>query len=210
MRSEADDHVLSDAPKPREFSAVEVGRIQQRCKYQRSRKSANHRAVLGRNGIEVVNRPQTSGSGHILGNDSGITRQVLAHESADQSAVEVITTAHAEPDDHRDRMSLVEIFRGGLCGGRAGAQQNSYRNQSYDAHSALLTRRWPEACHIAIQSYASYVFPSRQRRKRGEAWALNARASQPVECATQREQPGQRCFLRSGRNPQMSPREWHG
>src|SRR6516164_5115137 len=159
MRSEADDHVLSDAPKPSEFSAVEVGRVQQRRKYQRSRKSANHRAVLGRNGIEVVDRPQTSGPGHVLGNDCGITGQVSAHESADESAVEVITTADAKPDDHRDRMSPVEIFRRArLCGRRGGAQQKSYRNQSDDAHFALLTCGWPRVVILPYNPMRAMFF----------------------------------------------------
>src|SRR6516164_10510312 len=170
MRSEADDHVLSEAPKPGEFSAVEVGRVQQRCKHQRSRKSANDRAVLGRNRIEVVDRPQTSGSGHVLGNDCGITGQVLAHESADEPAVEVITTAHAKPDDHRDRMSPVEIFRrAGLCGRRAGTQQKSDRNQSYEAHFAPL---W--LAKVVILPYnpmRAMLFLQGNGRKRGEASA---------------------------------------
>src|SRR4029077_14249114 len=120
MRSEADDHVLSDAPKPSEFSAVEVRPVQQRCKYQCSRKSADRRAILGRNGIEIIDRPQASSSGHVLRNDSGVAGQVFAHESTDEPAVEVITTAHAKPDDHRDRMSLIEIFHlAGLYGQRA-------------------------------------------------------------------------------------------
>ena len=48
-------------------------------------------------------------------------------------------------------------------------------------------------------------------RKRGEAWAPNARAGQPIECTSQLEQPGQRCFLRSGRNPNEPERTaWKG
>src|SRR5919112_1915150 len=60
--------------------------------------------------IDVSSGADTSGTGHILHNDSRMTRDMLAEVLGEQPGVKIVAAAWPKADDDVDGISLVEIL----------------------------------------------------------------------------------------------------
>ena len=76
----------------------------------------NTEPSFARDRIDEIGRAQAAGAGHLLGNDRGIARNVLAEIAAEQPRIGVVAAADAVADDQRDVAALVEIFDAGGAG----------------------------------------------------------------------------------------------
>ena len=95
---------------PGEFRPVELhfrapGQL---VEVHRRAKCAEGQPVRLRHGINIVGRDHSSRSGHVLHDEGGISRDVLAHVLGEDSRPEIVGVAGKIADDDPDGFSLIE------------------------------------------------------------------------------------------------------
>ena len=73
---------------------------------------AEHRAVGLGPLLNVVRGYQAAGTGHVLHDETGVSRNVFAHVAHDLARVRVVPTARCVADDNPDGLALEEVIRG--------------------------------------------------------------------------------------------------
>jgi hypothetical protein len=58
----------------------------------------------------MIGRRETAGAGHVLHDDLGMARQVLAHAGRDQPRIEVVAGAGRIADHDGERLRLEELL----------------------------------------------------------------------------------------------------
>ena len=101
-------------------------------------KGGEHGAVLGGGIVKVIDRAQAAGTRHVLDDDGGIARDVLAQMGGDEAPVNVIAAARSIPDHQIDHLALVEIRH--PIGARRRAGQHQHEE----------SRRHPERYHRGL------------------------------------------------------------
>jgi hypothetical protein len=130
--SRAQAVVVGNVADPCELAAVELGVAEQWLDRHAARDGAEHAAVLGRHRIKILRRALAAGARHVLRNDGGIARDMLAHEARKQTRIDVVTAAGAEADRHLDAAAFVE-FLDALCTGRNGRCDHRQRGDQVRA-----------------------------------------------------------------------------
>src|SRR5262249_15360402 len=85
---------------------------------------SQHGAVLGRDRVEIVHGANAAGAGHVLDDDAGIARDVLAQERRKRARVAGVTTARIGAEDPRDLAALVEVVAGAGRGWRENRKRH--------------------------------------------------------------------------------------
>ena len=71
--------------------------------------TAEHRAVLGRDFIQIFCSHEAARARHVLSNDGRAARQMSGQELGDQAAVNVVAPARPIADKHAQRFAAIKI-----------------------------------------------------------------------------------------------------
>ena len=115
-----------------------------------ARQAADRRAVLGRDVVEEVRRPQSFGAGHVLHDDRGRAGNMTAHVPGEQARVLVVAAAHRSRGDQIDALAAIELGNGlricvrSCCERDAGRHGRPYAaTRSHHAGGAMLMMGGP-------------------------------------------------------------------
>ena len=84
------------------------GRLARLVEIHRRPEGAEGETVRLRDGINIIGRDYSSRSGHVLHDEGGISRAVLAHVLGEDSRPEIVGVAGKIADDDPDGFSLIE------------------------------------------------------------------------------------------------------
>jgi hypothetical protein len=115
----ADPEVAGDDADPGKFAEIELDlfRRDDGLSDEAGVENGHDRPVLRRRSVEGTHRRETAGPRHVLDDDGGIARDVLAYVTGDRPCIGVIAAARREADDDGDGFSLevgrrVRLWRG--------------------------------------------------------------------------------------------------
>ena len=92
-------------------------------------------AVLGCNAVEIVGHHHAGRAGHVLCDDSGMSRNILADVTGHEAKLKIVLAAGTDTDKRIDGLALVEVLHGVSLRCRREGQQGSGQNAADEDRS---------------------------------------------------------------------------